>query len=54
MDNDSVVGYVILALKELGYKEEEIEKVTDELSYQFDTITENEAKQYYYSGKWRD
>ena len=35
-------------------KEEEIEKFLDELHLQFDTITEYEAEQYYYSGVWKN
>ncbi len=54
MNNDSVRGYIILTLKSLGYKEDEIDKVLDELHLQFDTITEEEAEQYYYSGDWRE
>ena len=53
MNNDSVRGYFILTLESLGYKEEEIEKILDELYMQFDTITEYEAEQYFLSGKWR-
>ena len=53
MTNDSVRGYFVITLKNLGYKEEEIEKVLDELYLQFDTITEYEAEQYYYSGAWK-
>lgn len=54
MNNDSVKGYFILTLEALGYKEDEIDKILDELFLQFDTITEYEAEQYYLSGKWRD
>lgn len=54
MSNDSARGYVVLTLKTLGYKEEEIEKVLCELHLQFDTITEYEAEQYYYSGAWKN
>ena len=53
MNNDSVRGYIILTLKSLDYKEDEIDKILDELRLQFDTITEEEAEQYYYSGDWR-
>ena len=52
MTNDSVRGYVILALKNLGKTKEEIDAVLSELHYAFDTTTTNEAEQYYYSGKW--
>lgn len=54
MNNDSARGYFILTLKNLGCKEEEIEKFLDELHLQFDTITEYEAEQYYYSGVWKN
>ncbi len=54
MNNDSVKGYFILTLKSLGCKAEEIEKILDELHIQFDTITEYEAEQYYYSGAWKN
>lgn len=54
MSNDSARGYIVMTLKNLGYKEEEIEKILDELHLQFDTITEYEAEQYYYSSKWRE
>ena len=32
MTNDSVRGYIVIVLKNLGYKTEEIEKVLDEES----------------------
>ena len=54
MNNDNARGYFILTLKNLGCKEEEIEKYLDELHLQFDTITEYEAEQYYYSGVWKN
>lgn len=53
MSNDTVRGYFILTLESLGYKKEEIDKMLDELHLQFDTITESEAEQYYYSGVWK-
>lgn len=53
MNNDSARGYIILALKNLGFKEKQIDEILDELHLQFDTITEYEAEQYYYSGDWR-
>lgn len=54
MTNDSAVGYFIMTLKNLEYDIEEIEKITNELHLQFDTITCNEAEQYYYSQVWRE
>ena len=53
MTNDSVRGYVVLTLKSLDYKEDEIDRILDELHWFFDTTSESEAEQYYYSGKWR-
>lgn len=53
MSNDSAIGYIIITLKNLEYNEAEIEKILDELHTQFDTITEYEAEQYYYSRKWQ-
>lgn len=47
MTNDAVRGYVILAMKELGFKKEDIEKVVDELHYTFDTVSEQQAEQVY-------
>ncbi len=51
MTNESAKGYIILALKKLGYKKEEIEKILDELYYQFDTVTEYEAEKK--ANNWR-
>lgn len=47
MNNDTARGYVIMAMKNLGYEGEAIEKVIDELHYVFDTITEEEAEKLY-------
>ena len=52
MNNDSIRGYVILTLENCGYSKEEINKALDELHLQFDTMTEEEAEQYYLSGVW--
>lgn len=49
MTNDAVRGYVILAMKELGYNKEKIEEVIDELHYTFDTVSVYEAEQFYYN-----
>lgn len=54
MTNDSVRGYIILTLKNLGYKLEEIEKVLDELHYVFDVTSEIDAEEFYNSRKWQD
>ncbi len=49
MTNDAAKGYVILAMKELGYNRDKIEEVLDELHYTFDTTSETEAEQFYYN-----
>ena len=55
MTNDSVKGYVILAMKNLGYNKEDIESVIDELHYVFDITTEKEAEQLYCNPfKWEE
>ena len=35
---------VLIAMKNLGYKKEDIEKMLDELHYVFDTVSEKEAE----------
>lgn len=47
MTNDAVRGYIILAMRNLNYKGEDIEKVVDELHYIFDTTTEQQAEEVY-------
>lgn len=47
MTNDSVRGYVLLAMKNLKFKKEDIEKVIDELHYVFDVTSEEEAEKLY-------
>ncbi len=54
MTNDSVRGYIVLTLKNLGYKTEEIEKVLDELHYVLDVTTESAAEQYFLNRKWQE
>lgn len=54
MSNDSAKGFIVKALKNLGYETEKIKKILDELHYQFDIMTNEEAEQYYYSGKWQE
>ncbi len=44
MNNDIIRGYVLIAMKNLGYKKEDIEKMLDELHYVFDTVSEKEAE----------
>jgi hypothetical protein len=43
MTNNEAIGYTAIAMKELGFTKEQIEKVTNEMYYQFDTKTEQEA-----------
>ena len=47
MSNDACRGYVILAMRELGYKGEDIEKVVDALYGIFDLNSEEQAEQVY-------
>lgn len=53
MTNDSVRGYIIITLKNLGYKLKEIEKVLDELHYVFDVTAESTAEEFYNSRIWQ-
>lgn len=54
MTNDSVRGYIIITLKNLGYKLKDIEKVLNELHYVFDVTTESAAEEFYNSRKWQN
>ncbi len=54
MTNDSARGYIILALKSLDYDNEEIEKILRELRFQFDTVNEITAEEFYNNGNWRE
>ncbi len=47
MNNYSAMGYVIMAMKNLGYKKEEMERLIEELYNVFDTKTESEAEELY-------
>ena len=47
MSNDAARGYVIMAMKNLGYTKEDIEKVVDELHFVFDTTNEEVAEKLY-------
>jgi Holliday junction resolvasome RuvABC DNA-binding subunit len=47
MTNEAAIGYAILALKELGYSEEEIRKIEKEMLYFMDMKTEEEAHEVY-------
>ena len=43
-DNNACKGYIIRALEDLGYSREQIKKVVNNLSYQFDELTIEQAK----------
>lgn len=45
MDNRQAVGYMLLALKRLGYSKEEARKIYREMYYLFDIYTEEEAEE---------
>lgn len=45
--NDVCMGYVIVALRELDYPEEEIKRITAALRDAFDQLTVDEAAQAY-------
>lgn len=47
MTNGSAIGYAILALKALGFQDEEIRKIESEMRYQMDMKTEDEAEEAY-------
>lgn len=54
MNNDIIIGYILLALKNLKYNEEKMTEILDELRYLFDTVHESEAAEFYNSRKWQD
>lgn len=45
MDNRQALGYMLLALKRLGYSKEEAKKIYREMYYLFDIYTEEEAEE---------
>lgn len=53
MDNKQAAGYMLLALKRLGYSKDEAKKVLSEMYYCFDIYTVQEAEEkgfrWYYS-----
>lgn len=53
MTNDSAKGYVIMAMKGLGYSFEDISLMLEELDRAFDLITEEHSEEYYRSLKWQ-
>ena len=52
-NNDVIKGYIILALKNLGYSLDKIDEVLNELYYLFDTKSEAEVEAYYRSLLWQ-
>lgn len=46
-NNDACKEYVLLALKALGYKNDQICEILEELYRQFDEVTVSEAEQKY-------
>lgn len=53
MTNDSAKGYVIMAMKGLGFSLEDISMMLEELDRAFDLITEEHSGEYYRSLKWQ-
>jgi len=55
MDNREALGYMLVALKELGYDQKTAKKIYGEMYYQFDLKTEDEADKighdWYYSAE---
>lgn len=54
MNNDVIIGYILLALKNWKYSEEKMEEILDELRFLFDNKSEIEAANYYNSCKWQE
>jgi hypothetical protein len=54
MTNDSVKGYIIFAMKDLGYSLEDVDEILEKLEYYFDIFAEGDAEDYYRSLKWQD
>lgn len=54
MSNDSVKGYIIMAMKALGYTLEDISMMLEELDHTFDLFAEEYAEDYYRSLKWQE
>ncbi len=54
MSNDSVKGYIIMAMKALGYTLEDISMMLEELDHTFDLFVEEYAEDYYRSLKWQE
>ena len=47
MNNSTAIGYMILAMKYLGYKDAKIKEMESEMKYQMDMRTEEQADQTY-------
>ena len=47
LSNDACLGYALKALKALGYSENEIEKILNEMEKQFDFLSTEEAAELY-------
>ncbi len=50
--NAACLGYVISALENLGYKQEDIRQITSEMRELFDWVSVDEAKDYYNGGPY--
>lgn len=48
MKHDSIMGYVIKALENLGKEKKEITKIIEEIFKLQETMNENEARSIYY------
>lgn len=48
MENNACIGYVIIAMKIMGFDKKEMEKVIDGLYIAFDEFTELEAEKEVY------
>lgn len=53
MSNDAAKGYVVMVLKQLEYKNEEIDKILSELNVAFDMTTEANAEEYFNNSAWK-
>lgn len=47
MTNSEAIGYAIMALKRLGYNEEQIRKIEGKMLYMMDMYSEEEAEDFY-------
>lgn len=47
MNNTQCRGYILKALNTLGYDKKAIDEIMEELSYQFDMMSEEKAEDYY-------